>query len=118
MVVITGASGDIGFAIARRFAAAGARLALLDRDGSTLESRSRGLAAQSAVFTAACDLADAAASVAVVTRIAAHYGAINVLVSNAAAVTPKNSVADLSLAEWQQSARTGLACKRLVREVA
>ncbi len=108
VVVITGAAGDIGFAMARRFAAAGARLALLDRDGSALEARSRELAAQSAVFNARCDLADAGAVRATVARIAAHYGAINVLVNNAAAVTPKNSVADLPLADWQQALTVNL----------
>ena len=48
-------------------------------------------------------MADAAALRAAVQRIASHYGAIHVLVNNAAAVTPKNSVADLPLADWQQA---------------
>ncbi len=108
VVVITGAAGDIGFAMARRFAAAGARLALLDRDGSTLESRCRELAVQPEVFTASCDLADAGAIRETVKRIAAHYGAINVLVNNAAAVTPKNAVADLPLTDWQQALAVNL----------
>jgi len=108
VVVITGAAGDIGFAMAQCFAAAGARLALLDRDGGVLESRSRELAAQSAVFTASCDLADAGAVRAAVSRIAAHYGAIKVLVNNAAAVTPKNAVADLPLTDWQQALAVNL----------
>ena len=38
VVVITGAAGDIGMAMARRFADAGARLALLDRDLALLHT--------------------------------------------------------------------------------
>lgn len=103
VVIITGAAGDIGFAMARRFARAGARLALLERDAAALQARCEGALGEALPLVIACDMADAAALRAAVQRIAAHYGAIHVLVNNAAAVTPKNSVADLPLADWQQA---------------
>jgi NAD(P)-dependent dehydrogenase (short-subunit alcohol dehydrogenase family) len=105
VVIITGAAGDIGQAMARRFARAGARLALLDRDAVALQARVAEFSelAGAQVLTAACDLADAAAIAATVARIAAHFGAVNALVNNAAAVTPKNTVAELPLADWQHA---------------
>ena len=51
VVVITGAAGDIGFAMARRFARAGARLALLERDAAALFLISDG-----AAFVSGADL--------------------------------------------------------------
>lgn len=104
VVVITGAAGDIGMAMAQRFAAAGARLALLDRNGALLQTRSAAaFGANDAVFTAQCDVADAAQSRALVERIATRFGAIHVLVNNAAAITPRVKVADLQLADWQHA---------------
>ncbi len=102
VAIITGAGGDIGLAMARRFARAGARLALLDRDAAVLQGRVADLDAAQ-VLVAACDMADADGLRATVEHIAAHYGAIHVLVNNAATVTPKNSVAELPLAHWQQA---------------
>ncbi len=42
-VVITGAAGGIGSALARRFATAGARVALLDRDEDGLDELAHAL---------------------------------------------------------------------------
>jgi NAD(P)-dependent dehydrogenase (short-subunit alcohol dehydrogenase family) len=38
-----------------------------------------------------------------VERTAAHWGAIHVLVNNAATVTPGNKIADLTLEQWRQA---------------
>ena len=104
VVVITGAAGDIGMAMARRFAAAGARLALLDRNGALLQARcDAAFGANDAVFTAECDVADATQARALIERIAADHGAIHALVNNAAAVTPRVRVTDLPLADWQRA---------------
>ncbi len=106
VVVITGACGDIGFAMAQGFAAAGARLALLDRDAAALQARcdtAFGPGSAGDVMVLACDVADAAQTAAAVARIIARYGAIHVLINNAATVTAKNKLADLPLADWQQA---------------
>jgi NAD(P)-dependent dehydrogenase (short-subunit alcohol dehydrogenase family) len=103
VVIITGAAGDIGIAMARRFAGAGARLALLDRDAAMLRARCADVLGDAAPWLGACDTADANALCAAVQQIAVHHGAIHVLVNNAATVTPKNSVAEMPLADWQQA---------------
>ena len=92
VAIITGAAGDIGMAMAERFAAAGARVALVDRIVSTLKDS----------FAVECDVSDEEQVRAAVARIATQHGAIHILVNNAAADTPKSRVADLALEDWQK----------------
>ena len=92
VAIITGAAGDIGMAMAERFAAAGARVALVDRIVSTLKDS----------FAVECDVSDEEQVRAAVARIATPHGAIHILVNNAAADTPKSRVADLALEDWQK----------------
>src|SRR2546426_7864752 len=54
--VITGGAAGIGFAIAQRLAASGARLSLWDRDSAALQGAARTLATD--VHTAQVDVAD------------------------------------------------------------
>jgi short-subunit dehydrogenase len=74
-VLLTGATGGLGHAIARRLRAAGAELVLTGRRTEVLEP----LAAEIGARSIAVDLADAAA----VERLAAEYADIDVLVANA-----------------------------------
>lgn len=92
VALVTGAAGDIGMAIARRFAAAGARVALVDRKAALPKE----------FFGMECDLADSAQVKDAVDRTARHFGALNIIVNNAAADTPKLKVADLPLEDWQR----------------
>ena len=83
-VVVTGAAGGLGTALAERYAAAGARLALVDLDGAGAEALAARLRAQGAAATAfACDIADEAACTAAIASAQAALGAIDVLVNNA-----------------------------------
>ena len=75
-VLLTGATGGIGHAIARALHARGAELILTGRRTDVLEE----LAAEVGGTTIACDLSDATA----VTRLMAEVGDIDVLVANAA----------------------------------
>jgi short-subunit dehydrogenase len=79
-VLITGASRGIGEAMARRFAEAGARLALVARSASTLEQ----LADELDGTAHPADLADPAAVSDLVGRVEAAAGPVDVLVNNAA----------------------------------
>jgi uncharacterized protein len=74
-VLLTGATGGLGHAIARALAARGARLTLTGRRTEALEP----LAAELGGRALACDLADAAA----VDRLVAEAGAVDVLIANA-----------------------------------
>jgi 3-oxoacyl-[acyl-carrier protein] reductase len=101
--LITGASRNIGRAIARAFAAEGADLVLNTRanveelDAVAAECRKAGVR----VVTALGDVGDAAACQAMVERGLAELGAIDVLVCNAA-IRPHKSVTDTSVEEWHK----------------
>ena len=74
-VLLTGATGGLGHAIARRLAAAGARLVLSGRRGDLLSA----LASEIGAEVAPADLSDRAA----VRELAAAHTAIDILVHNA-----------------------------------
>ena len=99
--LITGASRNIGRAIALAFAAEGADLLLNTRanreelEAVAADCRKAGVR----VATALADVGDAAAVEAMVTRGLAELGGIDVLVCNAA-IRPHKSLADTSLEEW------------------
>lgn len=82
--LVTGGGGGLGRAIALRFAAAGANLALLDVDGDGLESTRREIEALGRRCVAVhCDVTDAAACDAAVAQATAVLGGLDVVVNNA-----------------------------------
>jgi 3-oxoacyl-[acyl-carrier protein] reductase len=101
-VIITGAAGGLGSAMAAAFAAEGGRVAVVDLPGSrgaqvAAEISASGTAGNA--FFVACDLADLPGTAEVMRGIAAGDGA-GVLVNNAA-IYPRKPVEDFSIAEWQ-----------------
>ncbi len=92
VAIVTGASRGIGAAIARRFAAEGARVALvartLDRHpklpGSLLETAQAIRSAGGEAVTIACDLANAQDRARIVPETVAAFGRLDILVNNAA----------------------------------
>ena len=84
-VVITGGSAGIGAAAARAFAAAGANLVLVARGPEALARMADELAPVTEVMTAPLDVADLTAAAAMLERARERFGAIHVLVNNAAA---------------------------------
>lgn len=101
-VIITGALGGIGLAIARRFATEGARLTLVDLradDGPVLDELSALGAA--GVLSLACDIADeAAVRDAVETSMAAH-GDLRAVI-NVAGMMIFKPISELTGAEWRR----------------
>jgi NAD(P)-dependent dehydrogenase (short-subunit alcohol dehydrogenase family) len=82
--MVTGASGGIGAATARAVAARGATVLLVARRGDALdEVRAAIEAAGGTAYTYSCDLTDAAAVDALVDRVLAEHGAVDMLVNNA-----------------------------------
>lgn len=104
VAVVTGASGALGGVLARRLFAAGASLALVDRDIARLpalwpETESDAAAdARLAFFT--CDLADAAAVERTVAAISFHFGHIDHLFNIAGAYRGGETIAEAPDATW------------------
>ena len=88
-VVITGAAGGIGSALARRFAREGARLALLDRDGADTQALAKEVEALGAsALPVTCDVTSLPDCVAAVDSVIGAFGGVDVLVNNAGIISP------------------------------
>jgi gluconate 5-dehydrogenase len=110
VALITGAAGGIAIGLARGFAAAGARLVLVDRNEAVAqraeELRGLGADATSLVF----DITDAAAVAAAISDIAARFGRLDIVINNAAIIVRKPFL-ELTLDEWRRVIDTDLtAC--------
>jgi NAD(P)-dependent dehydrogenase (short-subunit alcohol dehydrogenase family) len=82
VVVVTGAAGGIGAALARRFAREGGRVALLDRDGDGVAAVAAQVDASSSMAVS-CDVTSFAECEAAIGEVSARWGGVDVLVNNA-----------------------------------
>lgn len=101
-VVLTGAGGGIGRALAHAFAAQGASLMLLDREAESLLRLADELASPNKVSTAVCDLGDDAQVASLASQLQAQGGRVDVLINNAGSEypTPIDSSAPDAMARW------------------
>ncbi|TDU31920.1 2,3-dihydroxy-2,3-dihydro-p-cumate dehydrogenase [Panacagrimonas perspica] len=84
VAVVTGAGRGIGYAIAERFAAEGAKLVLADLDPKTLEEAATRLRATGAeVVTEAGDLAKQDVAERTIQAAVKHFGTLDILANNA-----------------------------------
>ncbi|PSB36210.1 bifunctional aldolase/short-chain dehydrogenase [Aphanothece minutissima] len=97
VVLVTGGAGAIGAATARAFAVAGAEVAVLDLDQEAAAAVAA--ACGKRALAAACDVTDPAAVRAAVAAVAAHFGGLDIVVSNAGAAWtgPMATLADADL---------------------
>src|SRR5712691_7407294 len=100
VAVITGGARGIGRATAELFAAAGARVAIVDRDGEEASRAAAAITASGARAEAhALDVTDEAAVEAVFGAVAGGMGRIDILVNNAGASIRKPTI-ELAKADW------------------
>jgi rhamnose utilization protein RhaD (predicted bifunctional aldolase and dehydrogenase)/NAD(P)-dependent dehydrogenase (short-subunit alcohol dehydrogenase family) len=100
IVAITGAGGAIGAAIARAFAAEGAQVALLDRDGEAARAAAKTVG--KGALALACDVTDRAAVESALASVAERFGGLDIVVSNAGAAVA-GAMASLSDADLRSS---------------
>jgi len=116
--VVTGGASGIGAATARAFRAGGAEVAVLDRDGKAAMR----LAVEIGGFGVACDVTDQRSVDRAFDAVAAHFGGVDILVSNAGAawqgrigeVDEKTLKASFDLNFWGHQ-RAAQAATRIMR---
>ncbi|MDQ6679329.1 MAG: SDR family oxidoreductase [Acidobacteriota bacterium] len=102
VAIITGAGAGIGEATALRFAEEGARLVLADYNGEAAERVRKRLAASgSKAIAIASDISKEDDARAISERAVSEFGAIDILVNNAADFTTF-SVEDATQADWHR----------------
>lgn len=102
VAVVTGGAREIGFAIASRFAAEGAKVVLAQRsesEGATAQERIREAGGEATAIS--CDVSVEASVAEMVERTLSLYGAVDVLVNNAG-VGIAEKITELDWAEYQR----------------
>lgn len=108
VVLVTGAAHGLGAALARSFAAQGARLALVDIDGEALALEARALdPGPERLLIEVADLADATSWAPLVQRVVTHFDGLDVLVNNAATLK-RTAMDDVTLEDFERALRVNL----------
>lgn len=97
LAVVTGGAAGIGQSIARVLTEAGARVAILDRDGDA----ARRLAAEIGGLAYTLDVTDAGAAEETAARLVAEAGVPHILVNNAG-IVHNGPALEVDLADWRR----------------
>lgn len=102
VAVITGAANGIGRAIAERFAAEGARVALVDQDEAGIQSTLDAISsAGGEAVSLVCDISEMTPSEQAVEMLLERWGRIDILVTSAGMSIGK-TVIETSLEDWNR----------------
>ena len=100
--VVTGAASGIGKRIAEVYAAAGGKVVIADLKLDAADATAQEIrAAGGDSLAVAMDVTDEAQVVDGIAKVVAHYGQVDVLVSNAG-IQIVNKLTDFSLADWKK----------------
>jgi NAD(P)-dependent dehydrogenase (short-subunit alcohol dehydrogenase family) len=109
IALVTGGGGEIGGAIARRFAAEGARLVIADLDEKKAEATAAAIrAAGGEAVAQATDVAKPEDAARAVATAVSSFGRLTTLVNVAAAVTPDGTCETLTLEDWNKALAVNL----------
>lgn len=102
VALVTGGGNGIGAATCRAFAAAGARVAVLDRAAEAAEAIANQITRSGGYATAhPLDVADRAAFADAAAAVAASTGGIDILV-NGAGITVRRMIPEMSAEDWDR----------------
>jgi meso-butanediol dehydrogenase/(S,S)-butanediol dehydrogenase/diacetyl reductase len=107
VAVVTGAARGIGLAVARWFLEHGHRVALLDRDGATLDAAVAALGRPDDAIAIRCDVSDEAQVEAAARAVDGRFGRVDALVNNAG-VAVFEHIQRTSFAQWRDVMATNL----------
>jgi len=106
VVLVTGAAGGLGAAVARRLAEPGTALVLCDLSGSGLSEVAGSLDVPT--LTRVVDVGDAVQVDAAVAAAVEEFGGLNVMVNNAGVIAPNARIHNLTAADWDLQVRVNL----------
>ncbi len=99
--VVTGGARGIGYAIAQRLLASGAKVSLWDRDPAALAEALKSLAGAGEVATETVDLTNPEAVEAAAHSTARDFGRIDILINNAGIAGVNKKLWELTPDEWR-----------------
>lgn len=123
VALIAGGGGEIGGAIARRFASEGARIAVADIRPAAAEKVAADIGKTNGdAIAIAADVSEWAHAERAIGETVRRFGSLTTLVNVAAAVTPDGTVETLTLDEWNRAFAVNLTavfltCKFAVPEL-
>ena len=104
-VLVTGGAAGIGRAIAARFLAEGARVAICDADRGAVEAFAREFPV---AISAAADVTSEQEMATFLEEVEAAWGGVDVVCANAGTGGPAGPIETLSYAEWQRCIATNV----------
>ena len=99
--IITGGARGIGYAIAQRLLASGARVSLWDIDARALDESAQSLSAHGNIHTHLLNLTNSAEVDAAALATHAHFGRLDILINNAGIAGVNKKVWELTPDEWR-----------------
>ena len=106
VALITGAARGIGYAITARFVEEGAIVAICDRDGAAARNAADALGPAAVGLT--LDVTQPTSIKQALAAVLQHLGPPDVLVNNAAAMTPAGTVVDIDVDDWDMAIAVNL----------
>lgn len=106
VAVVTGGAQGIGFAVAQRLIASGAKVSLWDISPEALASAAKALGADAA--TIQVNITDYAAVVAATASVESTFGSLDILVNSAGIAGPNFTLDEFPLDEWRRVVEVNL----------